>query len=281
MMEILRSYQRASHRAIAYLIVVCALAALLNSCAKADATPAPPVNLTVSNAGEAVFLNAQVAVPDTLPYRLRWGRGARATAYRLTVTANVAGWTGLPSNREVADTNFAFTAISPAVDWNETVFTASVASQQGTKLSAARTVSWKVTKGPGVPGPIIVDSSLIVIGLELKPDSVRILVRDTAVFCAFVEFHSGQIANRSIAHPQCTTEYNKLPLFVRNVSAKQMASADSVCVQWSATGGTIGSEPCGGVGLDARSQRVRFNVTITQNGTHAKPSRVERIADGA
>lgn len=251
-MDILRSYQRATHRAIAYLIVLCALAVLLNSCTPADAKPAPPASLRVVNLEPVV-----VAPGDTLRYTLRWGRGARATGYRVTVTTQPTGWANMPNNLNTSDTTVTFFALAPSLPavWDSVTFTATIVSTQGTKVSQPSSVSWKAVRAPGPPGPIIVDSSLTVIGLDVKPDSVRVLAGQAQQFCAFIKFRGGAIAQRLVDRPQCDAEYSRV--MGPTVSAGQQAIADAFCLTWKATGGTITAAGCDNVqlvvGLSIRS----------------------------
>jgi len=220
------------------LLASLALLAVPNSgCTPADAKPAPPASLRVVNLEPVT-----VAPGDTLRYTLRWGKGARATGYRVTVSSNPTGWGNMPNNLALSDTTVSFGALAPSLPavWDSVTFTATIVSTQGSKLSTPSSVSWKAVRAPGPPGPIIVDSSLTVIGLDVKPDTVKtLLAGQSQQFCTFIKFYGGAMALRAQDSPQCDPEYAKLPATARVVSATQQGIANVFCLTWKATGGTI------------------------------------------
>lgn len=132
----------------------------------------------------AVMSNA-TAPGDTLVYPLTWGAAARATGYRITVTATGTGWTGLPSNFQVTTPSYQLRAINTTT-WDSTTFTATVYAYNAVKQNnTPATTTWKAQRGPGSPGPILVDSSLIQLSMFFKPDNVKLEYGGAVQFCAF------------------------------------------------------------------------------------------------
>lgn len=166
-----------------------------------------------------------IAPLDTLRYTLRWGRATNATGYQVTVTAvatntqsGPVGLTlGLPTRVTVLDTVYSFMAINLAYD--SLAFTASVTSMRGTRTNPTPSVAtWSVVKRPGVPGPIIVDSTAIPpitfndLDLHLQPRNFAWATRDTLErvtvhACAFMKFSDGTVAMRSQDERHCMYSY--------------------------------------------------------------------------
>jgi hypothetical protein len=108
------------------------------------------------------------------------------------------------------------------------------------------------------PDSMWVDSSLAMVKLDIKPDTVKVYAsgpsntdptkyKTTQQFCAFIVFKDGKVAMRAQdkLHAECPVMYAQYySLVKRSVTPAQQAVADKVCVQWSATGGTIGAEVC-------------------------------------
>lgn len=110
--------------------------------------------------------------------------------------------------------------------------------------------SWKtnwVDTTPPVPDTVVVDSTLAVIGIDVKPDSLEIRSGQKQQFCAFVRFANGKIAQRARDRglEYCDWVYPLYSPVARAVSPKQQTVADAVCVKWVAEGGTITAELCG------------------------------------
>ena len=219
--------------------------------------PLPPPTL------QALFSGNALAPGDTLPYTLRWTAGSRAARYGVNVRptrTNCAAWTGLPTAFETPNLSFTFRAI--CLTWDTVTFTASVWSigANGVKSKDTSRVSWSTSKRPGGPGPITVDSSLIITALDIKPDAVNLVFGQQQQFCPMVRFHGGALAMpvdyRAIF--TCAAFWSQVPLAGRAV-ARQQAVADTLCVRWQVTGGVITLAGCqsGTLGLRPIPGHVR------------------------
>jgi hypothetical protein len=219
--------------------------------------------------GEIIVAGPSVIAPgDSLNYRLSWGAGSRAVAYGVRVTASPpANWAGLPDGAVVPGTTASFTAISAT--WDSVRFEAKVWSldSRGRVSKDTARVAWSVVRGPGGPGPIQVDSSLIVIGLNLLPDTAYLVFDEQRQFCVLVEFHGGNVALPAEYDmvPECVSAIATLPAS-RRALAKQQAVADTLCIRFRTTdpqGSIADSQSCGGV-TQAQSGWVdRFMRWIT------------------
>lgn len=149
---------------------------------------------------------------DTLNYVLRWGKAANATSYRVTVTSTVtpAGTTlGLPTNATVTDTTISFAASN--LTYDSLSFTATVTAFRNARSNPTNaTATWFVTKLPGAPGPIKIDSSAIpppLASIETVVTPSTIVVNGTGQGCAFFKFTNGLVGMRSVDAPVCSTVY--------------------------------------------------------------------------
>lgn len=208
-----------------------------------------------------------VTVGDTLVYAISWGPGARATSYdiRTVVSATNGSWTVVADSTATGKwtSGNGIGALAPgqsgtvtttslktwlaAIPWDSATFTFTVSSRNSVGVSAAVSTSWTVRRKPGPPGPITVDSSLTITSLRVLPDSVTVAVGEVVQFCALVQFANGVYALRAndADAPECVTAYQQtIPAALRAVTVGQQAVADSLCVLWEATGGTIEQEPC-------------------------------------
>lgn len=203
-----------------------------------------------------------VTAGDTLPYTITWGPGARATSYNVTLTvsttngtwsivadSNSSGkWTtgngvgALPQTANVTGTSLKTWVAS--IPWDSASFVVSVASKNAAGTSAAVSASWKVARKPGVPGPITVDSSLIVTGLLVKPDTNSIQLGTSRVVCNFFRFGNGAVTQMTAFKSSCDSIYTKyVPTAMRTlVKSAQQLQTDSIaksCVTWSSSAPTL------------------------------------------
>jgi len=212
--------------------------------------PDPQATLSLPNPPGPIIVGplGLVAAGDTLVYTIRWGAGARATSYDITrsVAATNGIWSvvgdsqaGSPSRSNVAfgtllfPTSFSYTFPTlahrmwiAAVPWDSATFTVSVASRNSVGVSAPVSTSWRVLRRPGVPGPIVVDSSLVVIGMLLVSPPLQ--VGHTACLCTFAQFQDGAVATQ--AGSQCARN----PLW-KAPSAVQQAHTDSMTFVWTSS----------------------------------------------
>ncbi len=213
-----------------------------------------------------VGVNGVVTAGDTLVYSVSWGAGARATSYdyRLSVTASNGAWavvadsngsgkwiTGngigsLPSSSSVS-----FTSVKTwiaAIPWDSATFTVSVNSRNANGISSSVSASWKVNRKPGPPGPITIDSSLIVTATLVLPDSSNIGLGASRIVCGFKQFGNGAVTQWTADKPSCDSIYTKyVPLASRTkVTVAQQVHTDSLsktCVVWSTTFTTLQLTP--------------------------------------
>lgn len=214
----------------------------------ADSLPLPPGPVVVGKKGI-------VAAGDTLVYTISWGPGARATSYNtsMTVTSTNGVWTVVAdsngSGRWVtgngigllpASGNVTFTNLKTwitAVPWDSATFTVSVSSKNAVGVSTPVSTSWKVSRKPGPPGPITIDSSLIVVGVLVQPKPVDIFLGQSRIMCAFSTFGNGAVAQHTVDKPSCDSIYVRtVPATARAlVTVAQQAHTDSTsktCVTW-------------------------------------------------
>jgi len=148
-------------------------------------------------------------------------------------------------------------------------YSASLRDMRKGAAIASRSVSWQtnfaavVDTIPPVIDTLVIDSTLALMKIDVKPDSVQVFASHNAdgtpnndpakpktqQFCPLLTFADGKIALPANYREftVCASEYAKVPLAIRSVSAKQQARADSACIKWEATGGTITAAACVGV----------------------------------
>lgn len=192
-----------------------------------------------------------LAVGDTLVYRVGWGSGARASSYDVTLTVAVTNgtWSTLRDSTNcnvdpncghvpgagmgvVLNTSGLYRKTwLTAMPWDSATFTASVASRNAGGLSAAVTASRRAMRPPGPPGPVTIDSALVLTGLPVFPATAMMIVGTDRVTCGFFQFGNGAIAERTIDRSICDTIYWKyVPLDAQTVTAAQQAFVDTSTV---------------------------------------------------
>lgn len=219
------------------------------------AIPSVPVDQLPPDAPGPIVVGPSgiVVAGDTLTYKISWGIGARATSYLFTTAvtntngswsvvadSNSGGkWTSgaglgpLPATGEITTTSYK-TWIS-AIPWDSATFTITVASKNSIGLSAPVGATWRVLRKPGVPGPIAVDSQLVVTGTLVVPvvPGLTIGVGFTGTACAFKQFYNGAVAEWTADKSACHDIYvANFTLAQRNISPAQQAHTDSTCVTW-------------------------------------------------
>src|SRR6266550_3693671 len=171
----------------------------------ADSLPLPPGPIVVGKKG-------LVVAGDTLVYTISWGPGARATSYDVTrnVRASNGIWNVVADSQSGAARSTGllllpqtFSYTQPvlshrmwlaAVPWDSATFTVSIVSRNSNGVSpTASTATWTVKRRPGPPGPIVVDSSAIVIGILNRPSTAALAMGSSRVSCAFQQFGNGAI----------------------------------------------------------------------------------------
>lgn len=183
---------------------------LTGACTSSEGPEAP--GQVVAERATAVL--AGLAAPgDTLRYTLTWTAGARATGYLVTTTVTQgAGWSGLLTNAATAGLSMAFTPVNTAA-WDSVTFNACVTSTGNGKQSNPRCTSWKLVRTPGQPGPVVVDSSLVIAAVILKPDAVAMATLASAQFCPYARSLDGGVRFFSGYEtlPECQGHYDAMP----------------------------------------------------------------------
>jgi hypothetical protein len=257
-------------------LLVVALAAFALPAASPLDTPAPPGPIIVGKKGV-------VAAGDTLVYTISWGPGARATSYDVTrsVSASNGTWAVVADSQSGAVRNtgnvplpntFSYTRTTlshrmwlAAIPWDSATFTVTVVSRNAIGVSTPVSTSWSVKRRPGPPGPITVDSGLIVTGLILKPDSATIALGGSRIFCAFQKFGDGAIAQFTPDKPSCDSIYAAyVPLAARQkVRPAQQAHTDSIvktCVTWGPSSAQVSLVPLASCSSAARATGLGLTI---------------------
>lgn len=98
-----------------------------------------------------------------------------------------------------------------------------------------------------VPDSIFVDSTLAFRRIDIRPNRVDSLhLGQTVQFCAFFVFKDGKVALRTKdkSNATCLQYSTAFTLAQRSIRSDQQAVADTACIRWRATGGTITTEAC-------------------------------------
>lgn len=166
------------------------LAALLLACTPGGGPEAP--GQVVAERATAVL--AGFAAPgDTLRYTISWTAGARAASYRVTTTVTQgSGWSGMLTAAPVPGLSTPFTPVNVSA-WDSVSFSACVVSVNGSKTSTPTCTAWKLIRSPGAPGPVVVDSSLVIAAVILKPDSTTLALTASAQFCPYFRALDGKV----------------------------------------------------------------------------------------
>lgn len=206
-------------------LILAALAVGLFACSGDGIVAPPPAK------SPPVTVEANISESgDTLSYILRWGHAASTSSYLVTVVASGTpvgtATSGLPSAQSVTDTTIKFTAINLTFD--SLSFTATVFADRGAlQDSTPATVTWHYVKRPGVPGPIIVDSTaspvILFAGLDvhaghfgdenfyLRPVPGAPLYqggeRVAITVCSYFKFSDGTVAMRTQDARYCLYNY--------------------------------------------------------------------------
>lgn len=82
--------------------------------------------------------------------------------------------------------------------------------------------------------------------LHIRPREVTVDTAGKVQFCAFLEFNDGSIVMRDkdLDKPICLNEYSKFDVGLRKSIGARLRQSNKVCLEWTATGGTIESETC-------------------------------------
>lgn len=119
--------------------------------------------------------------------------------------------------------------------------------------------------------------------VDAKPDTVALKVtvpgqpvgrESIQQFCGFVVFKgTGHVAQRGRYKAACDSIYTRtIPAAKRVVTVAEQIKADSVCVVWQATGGTIEPETCPPGGLSFRSDTIVIHL-LPRDPEQARPAK--------
>lgn len=191
--------------------LILGLLLLLTGACTSSEGPEAPGQVVAERATAAL---AGLAAPgDTLRYTLSWTAGARATGYLVTTTVTQGtGWSGLLTSAPTGGLSMAFTPINPTA-WDSVSFSACVASTNNGKTSSPRCTSWTLARSPGQPGPVVVDSSLVIAAVILKPDAVTMATAGIQQFCPFARSLDGGVRFFSGYETlsECQGHYDAMP----------------------------------------------------------------------
>ena len=103
-----------------------------------------------------------------------------------------------------------------------------------------------VTPPDTTPPPVVVDTTLQILSLFVKPDSVSVKPGATVQFCPFFAFKGGNTAMPAeyFDKPDCVLYYNNGVSTQHRPTTEQQRIANRKCIEWEATGGTIEAALC-------------------------------------
>lgn len=200
---------------------------------------------------QATFRATRMAPGDSSVYKLNWRVSGFATGDTVQVRLvrdSVAG-----KVKRVSITKNRFTPTGSVDIGVDKVFGTQASYSACTRLrkTAVKSefcIAWKTNYAakPGVD-TMWVDSALAIAKLDIKPDKVNLEFGQKQQFCAYIVFLNGKVALRTQdkSTPECDEMYKQFSLTQRDITIKQQQRADSTCVKWEATGGTITAETCG------------------------------------
>jgi hypothetical protein len=251
--------------------VIVLLAVLAPACKPASADERRAVDLPDAPGPVVVGKKGKIAAGDTLVYTVSWGPGARATSYdvRYTVAATNGAWAvvadsngsgkwttgngvgGLPTLSNVTLTTLK--TWMAAIPWDSASFTVSVTSRNASGVSTPVSTTWKVQRKPGLPGPIVIDSSAV-IGAAIIPAALTLNLASADTLCAVKLYQSGHAALKTVDAGPCAAAYATLPASMRAVTAWEQAHEDSACWSWSSSAPT--KVPVSPLGTCRASSRI-------------------------
>jgi len=103
-----------------------------------------------------------------------------------------------------------------------------------------------VTPPDTTPPPVVIDTTLQILSLFVKPDSVSVKPGATVQFCPFFAFKGGNTAMPAeyFDKPDCVLYYNSGVSAQHRPTTEQQRIANRKCIKWEATGGTIEAVLC-------------------------------------
>jgi hypothetical protein len=224
-------------------------ALLLAACMSVAATPTPETR-DPHPPGPIAFHHVGTT-DSTVAFTARSARPGQATGIEWTVSAvqfSTAGWSGLPV--AVVTAGDTIRVVARSTSWDSVVFRVTAYSRRGAERSTGfREALTPVFRRPlGPPGPITIDTTLRLAALRVWPRSVTVAPGGQQQFCALFQFADGRWA--------LPAQYQQTPVCLDGFAATappgmrattaQQAVADTLCHQWTATGGTITTRMCGG-----------------------------------
>lgn len=216
--------------------------------------PKPPSPLLARYGTPAWTFNPSGrAVAVTESYSVRWTGDGNGEPDSVLATATATNQS--PQSRALAKP-FVWPVIL-SFTWQAAPIGGSITTQacarvkrrQSYSTSACSATRAYVTPDVPPPPPVVDTTALQVLGVEVHPDTLKLHVGEARQLCAFAAFADGRFAVRAVERPQCDSMYVRVIPPALRASAAQQARADSVCVSWSATGGTMPVEPCNTPGL--------------------------------
>jgi hypothetical protein len=118
----------------------------------------------------------------------------------------------------------------------------------GNTVGTYRVIGKENASGKADTSSITITAPIVstVAAIVIRPNPIVVQAGQSQQLCAFLRFTDGMMAIRgaesSISY--CQAQYLTFPAAQRNPSAAQQAIANTFCVIWTATGGTISPEVC-------------------------------------
>jgi len=196
---------------------------------------------------DLLLVGCTVGTDYACQYRVSWAGDAYGAPDSLIVgdtTATAGRRTAFPN--PVAPTSFTlrWTLPIPGLSLAGTV---SARLKRRGLLGPAASIGFIYSRPDVPPPPVVIDTTLQTVGLDLQPDSISTVFGQTQVLCPLVLFTTGALAVRAADASYCANVAAAIPLLSRATPAQQLV-ADTVCVTLSGTGGAL--TPLGGLPCD-------------------------------
>ncbi len=219
------------------------VAAGVAACATAAAAPRVAPKPKPPTFSSAEFGGSRVEL--TVTHVIRWADDGNGAVDTLIVTETATGQPtqtlriGLP----VSPRSVVFGWPRPSAGQTISGVITAQLKRRGA-LGGIASRAWTFTQPDVMPPTPTIDTSLVILGVEVKPDSIRLATRAGTQFCAFVRFGNGKIVNRARSPFACAFVWtSSYPDQDRFHTLAQEARADSVCIEWR-TETVVAPEPC-------------------------------------
>lgn len=209
------------------------LAALLATCVGGGGGGNPPPPIDTAPRIEATTTPGAITFGRT--YRVSWTDDGAGAVDSLIVRDSLAGQPAQEQRiaRPTSPAAVTFTWPNPAP--GQTVAGRVTAQTKRRQLASAVTsLAWSYTEVDTPPPPPVIDTSLVLSAIDIKPDTVVLSAggtfdERTAQFCAFIIFGDGKVPADLSAPAECQAKYSGwFSMVQRSISPAQRARADSI-----------------------------------------------------